>query len=367
MSIPLIINGQTFEYPVNFDENWGTQATGWAQAVTNGMLQRQGGNFPLLADANFGTSFGLVAEYYKSESSNIASTGLVRLSNTDTIDWRNFGNTADLPLGVNSSNQLTFNGSALSFTGAVNSGTQYQLTYYAATGNTVSGLTLITPNMALESNSNGLPVASSVSSTTLSYLDATSSIQTQINSTVAVANAALPKSGGTMTGGIVMGGNLSFTTTSTEGIVGTTTNDSAATGNTGEYIESVVSPGPFLIGNGNSAVFNDMTSISLTAGDWDVTFNATFFNQNGNTWTVCLSGISTIAGNHNTGLLVGSNEQETEFASSTTTPIIVPMTIANYRMSLASTTTVYAKVAVEYSAFVGNFAVLGRLSARRMR
>lgn len=48
-----------------------------------------------------------------SSSANAASTGTIRLANGDSVSFRNYGNTADLPLGVNSSNQLTFNGSAV--------------------------------------------------------------------------------------------------------------------------------------------------------------------------------------------------------------------------------------------------------------
>lgn len=114
MSIPLTINGATFEYPVNFDENWGIDATGWAQAVTNGMLQRAGGSFPLLAEIDFGTSFGLKALYLKSHETNIANTGIIRLANASTgLVWRNGTNTGDLSLTTDASNNLLFNGVAI--------------------------------------------------------------------------------------------------------------------------------------------------------------------------------------------------------------------------------------------------------------
>jgi hypothetical protein len=54
--------------------------------------------------------------------------------------------------------------------GTVNSGTQYQLAYYATNGTAVSGLTLLTATRALVSDANGLPVASTVSTTQLQYL-----------------------------------------------------------------------------------------------------------------------------------------------------------------------------------------------------
>jgi len=70
---------------------------------------------------------------------------------------------------------------SVSGSGTVNGGTIYQLAYYSATGTAVSGLTAITASRALVSDANGLPVASTVTTTQLSYVDATSSIQTQLN------------------------------------------------------------------------------------------------------------------------------------------------------------------------------------------
>lgn len=73
--------------------------------------------------------------------------------------------------------------------GTVNTGNQYQLGYYAANGTTISPLTLITGNRALVSNANGLPIASSVTSTELGYLSGvTSSIQTQLAGKQATGN-----------------------------------------------------------------------------------------------------------------------------------------------------------------------------------
>lgn len=114
MSIPLTINGAVFEYPVDFDENWGVDATGWAQAVTNGMLQMAGGSFPLTADVNFGTSFGLKAKYLISTASNPASAGYLRLANTELIEWRNLANSGNNTLSVGSGDALLYNGAAVS-------------------------------------------------------------------------------------------------------------------------------------------------------------------------------------------------------------------------------------------------------------
>lgn len=114
MSVALIVNGVTYDYPEDGDEDWGPDATDWAQAVTQGMLQKAGGLFTLSAEADFGASFGLKSLYYKSRTANPSTTGQIRLANTDTINFRNAANSADLTgYGVNSSNQPTFAGNPL--------------------------------------------------------------------------------------------------------------------------------------------------------------------------------------------------------------------------------------------------------------
>ncbi len=110
MSIPLNVNGVVFEYPELDDEDWGVDSTDWAAAVTNGMLQKAGGLFTLTADADFGASFGLKSLYYKTRTSNPASTGQFRLAKTDSVSWRNNANASDLPLSIDALDRLTFNG-----------------------------------------------------------------------------------------------------------------------------------------------------------------------------------------------------------------------------------------------------------------
>ena len=110
MPISLDINGTTFEYPEPLDGNWGQNATNWAIAVTDGMLQKAGGTFTLLADANFGPNFGLISPYFTSNTTNPAVSGTLRLANTDIIAWRNGDNTADLTLGIDGSGNLIYSG-----------------------------------------------------------------------------------------------------------------------------------------------------------------------------------------------------------------------------------------------------------------
>ena len=198
--------GPNFNIPDVGELNWGQAVTDLLVAIPNG-VPPTAGTFDLTGDLSFGSSFGLVTKYFKSISPDIATTGSFRMAHGDSIAFRNFNNNGDLLLSVDSSDNILFNGQTFGIGGAVNPGTANQLGYYATSTDAISGLPLITANRALISNGSGLPVASTVTATTLAFMDATSSVQTQINSVTATANAALPEAGGTMTGDINMGSN----------------------------------------------------------------------------------------------------------------------------------------------------------------
>ena len=121
MSEIVVLNGITYIIPDVGDEDWGQNVTDYLVAIPTAVLQRSGGLFPLSADANFGPTFGLISPYFKSTSSNLATAGVLRLANADNIEWRNFANSGNNVLGVNSSDQLTYNGSPLEL-GALPSG-----------------------------------------------------------------------------------------------------------------------------------------------------------------------------------------------------------------------------------------------------
>ncbi len=143
-------------------------------------------------------------------------------------------------------------------------------------------------------------------------------------------------------------------------IVGTNTNDSAAAGEVGEYIESVV-------GATNvpaSGTFGDLTSISLTAGDWDVT-GAIHYEMNNASTSGEQHGISSTSGNSSSGTTLGSNRFNGSWTASTLAPLTFDGYIPAYRVSIASTTTFYLKYLVTYT--VATPQGQGRLSARRVR
>lgn len=112
MSIVVTYNGQEFVIPQYGDAGWADNVTNYFSALSTGSLTKSGGTFALLADTNFGATYGLVSEYYKSNSSNIATAGELRLSNTDTIQFRNGANNGNLSLSI-SGDELYFNGSSI--------------------------------------------------------------------------------------------------------------------------------------------------------------------------------------------------------------------------------------------------------------
>ncbi len=141
---------------------------------------------------------------------------------------------------------------------------------------------------------------------------------------------------------------------------GTNTNDNAAAGYVGEYMENV-----------NSGVANNMPSsgvvgidqnIDLTAGDWDITATI-YIDPNGATVTTPPAmWISATSGNSNTGRLLGVNYMRNE----TTTAGVYTMTVPNYRVTIASgTTSYYLKGLISYSVATPKYN--HRISARRIR
>jgi len=206
MAVPLIINGVTFQYPVDFDTNWGVNATGWAQAVTAGMLQKAGGSFPLTAEVDFGPTFGIKSPYYKSESAGIATTGVLRLSGTDVIAF----SASNYPLTTDGSGNLTWRGDIIATsTGDVTSiiGTANQVIASSSTGNVTLSLPQSialssSPTFASEilSNTTNQLILGTTNTTTISATAPSASRTYIIPDAGASANFLLDKGNYTLTG-----------------------------------------------------------------------------------------------------------------------------------------------------------------------
>lgn len=141
---------------------------------------------------------------------------------------------------------------------------------------------------------------------------------------------------------------------------GTATNDSAAAGFIGEYVVASVVGGSAVTATNNT--LGDVTNISLTAGDWDVTGLVIY--QGTVTGTEFIGGIGTASGTTSTGLVSGDTQLETPTAPTAASDSAVP-TISAVRMSLSGTSTIYLKYKALFT--VGTCKVYGRISARRVR
>ncbi len=111
----LDVNNVTYDYPLTGANAWGEDASNWAIAVTNGMLQKKGGSFTLTAETDFGPNYGLKTSYVKSRTVASAVAGVLRMAHTDTINWRNAANDGDNTIGFDAFGQLLVNGAP--FTG----------------------------------------------------------------------------------------------------------------------------------------------------------------------------------------------------------------------------------------------------------
>jgi len=133
-------------------------------------------------------------------------------------------------------------------------------------------------------------------------------------------------------------------------VLGTTAGDNASAGYVGEYVDSYVSSVTV-----NTSATN-LTSISLTAGDWDIYGNAQI---NGGTVgaTTMSVGISTTSGSFSGTNLAKSAANGCVLSASATGGAVV-----KFRVNITSTTTYYLVASVN----VAN-AGYGYICARRMR
>jgi hypothetical protein len=159
--------------------------------------------------------------------------------------------------------------------------------------------------------------------------------------------------------------NASFTNATFTGVIsstGITNGSNAATGQVGEYVSAT------LVGGSatalTTAVAKDVTSISLTAGDWEIWGNVAFYAGTA-TQSIILAGwisttSATIPASPNNGCFTNiSGVTFTNTAYGPTLPV------GRMRLSLSSTTTVYLTA---YAAFtVSTQAVYGFIGARRCR
>ncbi len=140
-------------------------------------------------------------------------------------------------------------------------------------------------------------------------------------------------------------------------IVGSDGTANAAAGNVGEYLEAIVSAGTNYPA---STVWGDLTSLTLTAGDWDVTLKVQ--STATSLTTTIYAGIST-----SSGATSGLSNNPLNYAQDTLVGSIAQThtQIVSVRVRVSASTTYYAKYNATYSSTAPT--ALGVLSARRVR
>lgn len=178
--------------------------------------------------------------------------------------------------------------------------------------------------------------------------------------------------GNTTSGSLVVSGTSSFTgaITPVGGIVGTTTGDAAVAGNVGQFITSTVTSGAAV--SSSSTIQANVTSITLTPGDWDVSAQC---NTTGSTMiaTVMTCGLGAVsatqagqAGVTTSGAIVGTDGlYTTTFASQTLPNQPFSMPIMPTRVTVTSSSVIYLVVKNTWSS--GTASTFGTLHARRIR
>jgi len=167
------------------------------------------------------------------------------------------------------------------------------------------------------------------------------------------STAALPLTGGTLTGAL--------TPSTTSGIVGTTLGDNANAGSVGEYVSSTVA-----VGSGialTSGTVANITSISLTAGDWDISGVVAINNATGTVLFNYLNG-----GTSTTSASLGSLGQYWAISGASQAlayNVDFVQSIPINRISISTTTTVYLTSRAGFTG--GTVIIYGVIRARRVR
>ena len=146
----------------------------------------------------------------------------------------------------------------------------------------------------------------------------------------------------------------------TVGIVGTTTNNSVQAGSVGEYVESDIAPASGVALTSVNPI--TLTSVSLTAGDWDVSGDCQFVSPGPTTIRYTQVSISTT---NNTLQNIYKQGVTLSFGAAIIPDADIATPTPTVRISIASTTTIYLVANASFA--VSTLKAAGLLRARRVR
>jgi len=151
-------------------------------------------------------------------------------------------------------------------------------------------------------------------------------------------------------------------TITTPNIVGTTAVGNASAGSVGEFPSSIIASGSAV--SLVNATGKDLTSISLTAGDWDVWATFNFIPAGTTNITQLIGSISLTT---NTPSLLGDRCGFTTYGSGGVVPGVINCgcPLVQTRINVSSTTTVFAVAQASFT--VAGLTVWGSIQARRVR
>lgn len=247
--------------------------------------------------------------------------------------------------------------------GTVNPGLENQLAWYVSDGDTISGLPT-SNSKVLTTNSSGVPTWTATPYMA-GIVDINGNNIVELLANASAVNHLRIQNGATGSGVILeaVGTDtnieLNLISKGTSGVTvqGTGTNDNADAGDVGEYISSIIVSGSAI--SLTTTTPANLTSISLTAGDWDVWGNS-FFVPGDDTMIYAFSWISTTSATEpDNSLLNGIG-----VASGTLTTNGLGVSVTPIRISISTTTTVYISAV---SQFGGTCTLCGGIYARRRR
>lgn len=270
----------------------------------------------------------------------------------------NVDNTSDANKPVSTATQTALNLKAnlaggAAFTGAITIGGDVVTTNTAT--QTLTNKTLTAPVISTIVNTGTLTLPTSTD--TLVGRDTTDTLTNKTYSSGVVT--------GTFTGTPTYSGLITFSggisPSQTIGIIGTTTNNNANAGSVGEYVTANATGVA-----ATSGVNLNVTSISLTAGDWEIDGLIATFPAGGTTTSFVIGGISVGSAVFST-INAGPPQFDNVALHSSAIPAGAQFqeVVPNTRLTLAATTTVFLVMSVTFA--TSTMQVGGSIRARRVR